>query len=47
MLKMAVYERWGTGALAEFWENPANFPDGGFDVVRELLDRELRRRDTT
>jgi putative hydrolase of HD superfamily len=43
MLKVAVYERWGTGALAEFWNNPENFPDGGFPVVRELFE-ELRER---
>jgi putative hydrolase of HD superfamily len=43
MLKVAVYERWGTGALAEFWDNPDNFPDGGFPVVRELFE-ELRAR---
>lgn len=43
MLKVAVYERWGTGALAEFWDNPDNFPDGGFAVVQELFE-ELRRR---
>jgi len=43
MLKVAVYERWGTGALAEFWDNPDNFPDYGFAAVRELLD-ELRQR---
>ena len=43
MLKVAVYERWGTGALAEFWDNPENFPDGGFPVVRELFE-ELRAR---
>ena len=34
MLKVTVYERWGTGALAEFWDNPDNFPDGGFPAVR-------------
>ena len=45
MLKVAVYERWGTGALAEFWENPDNFPDGGFEVVRELFEELRRRRD--
>ena len=45
MLKVAVYQRWGTGALAEFWENPDNFPDGGFQVVQELFE-ELRRRAT-
>lgn len=43
MLKVAVYERWGTGALAEFWDNPDNFPDGGFPVVREVFE-ELRAR---
>ena len=34
MLKVAVYERWGTGALAEFWDNPDNFPDPAFPPVR-------------
>ena len=43
MLKVAVYERWGTGALAEFWDNPDNFPDGGFPAVREVFE-ELRER---
>jgi putative hydrolases of HD superfamily len=43
MLKVAVYERWGTGALAEFWDNPDNFPDGGFPAVQELFE-ELRAR---
>lgn len=46
MLKVAVYERWGTGALSEFWQNPDNFPDGGFAPVRELFDELLRRRVT-
>ncbi len=45
MLKVAVYERWGTGALAEFWDNPENFPDGGFPVVRELFEELRERRD--
>ncbi|HEX9943483.1 MAG TPA: HD family hydrolase [Thermoanaerobaculia bacterium] len=43
MLKVTVYERWGTGALAEFWDNPDNFPDGGFPLIRELFE-ELRAR---
>jgi putative hydrolase of HD superfamily len=43
MLKVAVYERWGTGALAEFWDNPDNFPDPAFPEVAELF-AELRRR---
>jgi len=46
MLKVAVYERWGTGALAEFWDNPENFPDGGFPVVRELFEELRKRRDS-
>jgi putative hydrolase of HD superfamily len=45
MLKVAVYERWGTGALAEFWDNPDNFPDGGFPAVRELFEELRARRD--
>ena len=46
MLKVAAYERWGTGGgLAEFWDNPENFPDGGFAPVRELFAALRRRRD--
>ena len=47
MLKVAVYERWGTGALAEFWDNRDNFPDCGFEVVKELFEalREKRTKD--
>lgn len=45
MIKVAVYERWGTGALAEFWDNPDNFPDGGFAPVRELFAELRARRD--
>jgi hypothetical protein len=43
MLKVAVYEHWGTGALAEFWDNSENFPDGGFPIVAEVFE-ELRKR---
>jgi putative hydrolases of HD superfamily len=43
MIKVTVYESWGSGALAEFWDNPANFPDGGFPLVRDLFE-ELRAR---
>jgi putative hydrolase of HD superfamily len=43
MLKVAVYEGWGAGGLGEFWENPENFPDGGFPALRELFE-ELRAR---
>ena len=44
MLKVTVYERWGTGALAEFWDNPDNFPDGGFEPVKELFEALRERR---
>ena len=43
MIKVTVYEGWGTGALAEFWENPENIPDEEFPTVRRLFE-ELRRR---
>ncbi len=42
MLKVAVYERWGSGGgLGEFWHNEANFRDYGIEPVRELF-AELR-----
>jgi|HubBroStandDraft_3_1064219.scaffolds.fasta_scaffold07613_4 putative hydrolase of HD superfamily len=41
MLKVAVYEAWGTGALAEFWDNPDNFPGTDIPAVKALFD-ELR-----
>lgn len=44
MIKIAVYERWGDKGLAGFWDNPDNFPDGGFAPVRELFDELCRRR---
>ena len=47
MVKVAVYERWGNGALAEFWDNPDNFPDGGFPAVRELFEELRERRNST
>jgi len=43
MIKVSVYQRQGRGALAEFWRNPANFPDAEFGAVRELFE-ELRAR---
>lgn len=43
MLKVTLYERWREGALAEFWDNPDNFPDFGFPAVQELFE-ELRDR---
>jgi putative hydrolase of HD superfamily len=41
MLKVTLYERWGAGGLAEFWQNPANFPDDEFAPIAELM-AELR-----
>jgi putative hydrolase of HD superfamily len=43
MLKVWVYERWGAAGLAEFWNNPINFPDPGFAPVDDLF-AELRQR---
>lgn len=43
MLKVAVYESWGATGMTRFWDNPDNFFDGGFEVVRQLYD-ELRAR---
>lgn len=43
MIKVSVYEQWGAGGLGEFWENPDNFPDGGFEPIRQLFE-ELRSR---
>jgi putative hydrolase of HD superfamily len=37
MIKVHAYQRWGSRGLAEFWDNPANFPDAGFEPVRELV----------
>lgn len=45
MLKVAAYERWGAGGLGEFWDNPDNFPDGGFAPVAELFAALRSRRD--
>lgn len=46
MLKASVYERWGHGGLAEFWDNPANFPADEFPTVRELFDQLRRWRES-
>jgi putative hydrolases of HD superfamily len=44
MIKVAVYEGWGSAGLSEFWDNPDNFPDRSFEPVRELFDDLLRQR---
>jgi putative hydrolase of HD superfamily len=44
MIKVNVYESWGSTGLREFWDNPENFPDGGFAPVRELFEALRQRR---
>ena len=44
MIKVSVYERWGEGALAEFWDNPDNFPDGGFATIAAAFQQLRERR---
>jgi putative hydrolase of HD superfamily len=44
MLKVTLYERWGAGGLAEFWEHPANFPDDEFAPVTEAFAALRQRR---
>jgi putative hydrolases of HD superfamily len=44
MLKVAVYESWGSGNLAEFWDNPDNFPTSGIGPVDELFAALRARR---
>ncbi len=43
LLKVTLYERWGAGGLAEFWDNPENFPNDEFPPVAELV-AALRER---
>jgi putative hydrolase of HD superfamily len=43
MVKVAVYQAWGQGALSEFWRNPENFPDQEFAAVAETF-ASLRAR---
>lgn len=47
MLKVTVYESWGTGALAEFWANPDNFPPSEFAPVDAVLAELRKRRETS
>lgn len=43
LLKVTLYEEWGAGGLAEFWNNPENFPDDELAPVAELV-AALRER---
>ena len=45
MIKVAVYESWGATGMTRFWDNPDNFFDGGFELVRELYEELRQRRD--
>lgn len=44
MLKAAVYESWGRGGLAEFWEHAENFPSDEFVSVARLFEALRARR---
>lgn len=44
MLKASVYETWGHGGLAEFWDHPENFPSGEFASVRRIFEALRDRR---
>lgn len=43
MLKVTLYEEWGSAGLAEFWGNADNFPDDEFAPIAELV-AALRER---
>jgi len=47
MIKVAVYESWGATGMTRFWDNPDNFFDGGFDLVRQLYEELKARRDAS
>lgn len=44
MLKATVYESWGHGGLAEFWDHPDNFPSEEFASVARLFGALRARR---
>ncbi len=46
MVKVLAYEGWGAAGLAEFWRNPANFPDTErFPALAPLVAALRERRD--
>lgn len=45
MIKVAVYESWGATGMNRFWDNPDNFFDGGFDLVKQLYEELVERRE--
>jgi len=44
MLKASVYEAWGHGGLAEFWDQADNFPSDEFGSVARLFEALRSRR---
>ena len=44
MLKVYLYESQGSRGLARFWDNPENFPDGGFPLIEQLFKQLKERR---
>jgi putative hydrolase of HD superfamily len=44
MLKASVYEAWGHGGLAEFWDHADNFPSDEFGSVARLFAALRTRR---
>lgn len=44
MLKVQLYESQGAKGLRRFWDNPDNFPDGGFEVIEDLFTELKERR---
>ncbi|MGB5160319.1 MAG: HD domain-containing protein [Thermoanaerobaculia bacterium] len=44
MLKVRLYESQGDEGLKRFWDNPDNFPDGGFPLIERLFTELKERR---
>ena len=44
MLKVQLYESQGNEGLKRFWDNPDNFPDGGFSLIERLFTELKERR---
>lgn len=45
MVKVSVYEKWGVGNLADFWDNPDNFADGGFEQIEKCFEALIESRE--
>jgi len=42
LIKTRTYESWGAKGLDEFWQK--DFPDGGFEPIRQMLEELQRHR---